>query len=254
MNRLSLTRETNADRINAVLNDPSVRPFVADESEGVLDISRTASDPRNVLLMGEHGGCMFFWLQPGVYEVHTQVTRDGRGEWTRRLTEACAWWMFTQTDAYEIVTRVPEGHVAAKTAARAQGMRHEFTRAGECLFRGRLGDVSIHSFRIQDWIADAPWIEERGSWFHGRLHAEAARLGITGEPHDEDPNHNRYVGAAFEMALAGQVVKAVLWYNRWAMVCRHPPIAIVQRVPLVIRFDIGLLKIEHGDIEVLSSC
>lgn len=253
MQRLAITRETNAARINAVLNDPYVRPFVADEA-GVLDVSKQVANERNVLLMGEHGGCLFFWLQPGVYEVHTQVTRAGRGEWTRRLTESCAWWMFTQTDAFEIVTRVPEGHIGARAAALAQGMRYEFTRPNECRFRGKLVDIHLHSFRIQDWIGFAPWLEERGAWFHDRLHAEAARHGITAPPHDDDPNHNRYVGAAFEMALAGFPTKAVLWYNRWALMSRHEQIQLLSRTPLVVKFDIGLLKIQDGDIEVLSPC
>lgn len=247
---IAIERHRTAERINAVLNDPYVRPWVADESEGPLDIERQVSNEKNILLMGEHGGCMFFNLLPGIYEVHTQVARAGRGAWTRQLTEACALWMFTRSDAYEIMTRIPEGHIGARAAALAQGMRHEFTRDNECQFRGKLGDVHIHSFRVQDWLPTAPDLADIGAWFHDRLHAEARRLGIADQPHGDDDNHNRYVGAAYEMAVNGQIGKALTIYNRWALASRHPTIAVVSAEPLVVKFDIGYLHFERGDIRV----
>lgn len=76
-----LTRSTDADAINAVINAPEVRPFVG--GEGVLDITPALLLPNNVALMGEHGGFLFAWSAPGVYEVHTFILLGGRGEWAR---------------------------------------------------------------------------------------------------------------------------------------------------------------------------
>src|SRR6266481_7406635 len=113
---IPIERHFSAERINEVINDSSVRPWVANGSE-VLDVAKHVGNRSHVLLMGEHGGCMFFKFLPGVYEVHTQVERAGRGEWTNALTAACARWMFTRTDCYEILTRVPHGHEPARAAA-----------------------------------------------------------------------------------------------------------------------------------------
>lgn len=248
---IHIARSFDPAAINAILNHPVVRPWVAD-AEGPIDISRQVTNRANVLLMGEYGGFFCFCLQPGVYEVHSQVLPAGRGKWMRAFAHAGACWMFTRTDAYEIVTRVPDGHIAAKALAMGAGMRHEFTRQKECLFRGELRDVHIYSFRVQDWLATAPYLDVIGDWFHRRLNEEARRLGVIEPAHGDDPQHNRVVGACWEMARQGQLAKAVLIYNRWAAVTRHATIGLVSADPPTIRMDLGLLRIKDGkDFEVI---
>lgn len=252
---IQVERCRSADRINRVLNDPYVRPWVADSREGVLDVSPQVADEKNVLLMGEHGGVFLFKLLTGFYEVHTQVLRSGRGAWTNAFLAAATHWMFTHTDAVEILTRVPQGHVAAKAATLANHMTYEFTRHRECKFRGALVDVDIYALRLFDWVKHYPAFIDRGRWFHDRLHAEALRLGITTPPHEDDENHNLYVGASFDMIANGELAKGVAFYNRWAIVSRHPPIAIVSSDPPVVKFDIGFLHLKaDGDIEVSRAC
>src|SRR6202161_2077340 len=108
-------RHLDAGFLNRIANDPHVRPWIAPGKEP-LDLTFHVENRNNVLLAGEHGCCIFLKMLPGVYEVHTQVRREGRGEWTNALTAACAHKMFLQTDAYEIMTRVPAGDIAAKAA------------------------------------------------------------------------------------------------------------------------------------------
>lgn len=243
-------RHTDAKRINEILNDPIVRPWVADMGEGVLDISTLVSNPHNFCLMGEHGGFVFVKLMPGLYEVHTQILSSGRGRWARAAAAAASRWMFTRTDAYEVVTRVPAGHIGARAIAQNEQMRLEFTREKAVIFRGESVDVHLMGARIQDWMTAAPGLEERGRWFHDRLHAEAERLGVTDPSHGDDPNHNRYVGACFEMVLHGQARKAVYWYNRWALMARHPTVQLASEAPPVVKFDIGYVRLIGADVEV----
>jgi RimJ/RimL family protein N-acetyltransferase len=249
-----IERQTNAKRINEVINDPNVRPWVADLGVGILDITANVENPRNILLMGEHGGCFFFWLGLGIYEVHTQVLPSAPPHWTRELTSACAHYMFTKTNAWEIMTRVPQGHIAARAAALTQGMKHEFTRPKECYFRGELVDVNIHSFRLPDWVPKAPGMVEIGEAVHKRMHDEAKRLGITTPAHPDDENHNRYVGVTYEMITGGQVDKGVQFYNRWAVVSRHETITLLERNPPTIRMDVGVLRFVDGELEMVRSC
>lgn len=254
-----VVRDTTSCRINAVVNHPEVRPWVA-EGVAPIDLSPQVANPRNILLMGEHGGVMFLHVTDGVYESHTQVLPEARGEWTRALTDACARYMFTRTDAYEITTRVPAGHIAAAAAARCTGMRHEFTRPGGMLFKGERVDAHIYSGRIQDWVARTEELEATGEWLHRRMHEEAQRIGIDVPKHEDDANHNRYVGAAVEMAFGGQYLKAILTYNRWVSLARQTRdgvlqhVSLVSRAPPVIRFDIGLMRFHADDIEVMREC
>ncbi len=69
--------------VNSVVNDPSVRPYVGDQSLGYLDLSTVIDRPENWCLMGVYGGFLLVWSAPGVREVHTFVTPEGRGQWAR---------------------------------------------------------------------------------------------------------------------------------------------------------------------------
>lgn len=242
-----IERHRTAEALNEIVNDPHVRPWVAPGNQP-LDLTFQVENENNVCLVGEHGCCVFLKAFPGVYEVHTQVKREGRGAWTNALTRACAHWMFLRTDAYEILTRVPHGHIGAKAAAQNAGMRYDFTREKECLFRGEMIDVHIYSFRLQDWLSSNPeGLTDVGRRFHGRLHQEAERLGVKDPSHADDENHNLYVGAAVEMVRSGFPVKAALTYNRWAIVSRHEPIHLVSLSPVVAKIDHGLYVTFEGD-------
>jgi hypothetical protein len=248
-----MQRASSPEIFNGFLNDPFVRPDVASEDISTLDITSVVANPRNVVLQGDHGGFAFIATLPGIYEVHTVALKTGRGQWIIDQAHAAANYMFTQTDAYEITTRIPAKHVAARTLAIATGMSFEFSVANGCKWRGETQAIDIYSFRVQDWVSGADECIERGRWFHHRLLGEARRIGINDSPHPNDDVHNRYVGASVEMAFAGQVIKAVNFYNRWAICARHPTIDLLALDPPTIKMDIGILRILGDDIEV-STC
>ena len=244
-----IERATDATFINGILNHPEVRPWVADLGEGELDISVAVAKPENVCLVGEFGAFFCFKYFDGSYEVHTQILSQGRGEWARQFAEAGAHYMFTATDCVEILTRVPEGHVAAAALTQAMGFRLQFVTPPECLFRGKKVPCSIYVLTLQDWSVRATWLTQRGAAFHAWLNAQIS----AGEPHPDDPEHNRIVGIALDMIAAGRAAKGVIFYNRWAFAARHLPIALLRLAPPQIRFDAGVLTMEGGTIR-LEQC
>lgn len=239
-------RDFDAARINEILNDPTVRGDVAGKDEGRLDLTKSMENTNNVVLLGDHGGCVLIKIALGVYEVHTQCLREGRGAWAYQLTEAVTRWMFTNTDCYEIVTRIPRKHLAARHLAIRTGLKFEFAREMECVWRGIRQAVDIYSFRIQDWASKVTALDASGSAFHEFLHAEAARIGVKNTAHDDDHQHNRYVGIALSMIEGGHPQKAVNFYNRWAMLVRHQTVSLINTDPVTIRFDIGDLVFDNG--------
>lgn len=249
-----LWREFHPDRINAVLNDPHVRPDIAESVSGVVDIAAAVENPQNVLLMGEFGGCFFVKLFGGIFEVHTQTTTQGRGAWVADFARAAGDWMYTQTDAFEIVTRIPAHHRAAKALAIHAGMRYEFTEPMGCTWREEKQDIECYSFRLQDWLSSCESFEDQGREFHDFLHREALRLGVTEHGHDDQPTHNRIVGACLEMAKHGQAGKGVAVYNRWALMARHATIQLLALDPLSIRFDLGILHVDGGKMRIERTC
>jgi hypothetical protein len=76
-----LERCFDVERINAVVNDPAVRPHVGAPEAGDLDVSELIARPEHWFLMGDHGGFMLGWSAPETREVHTFVLPEGRGKW-----------------------------------------------------------------------------------------------------------------------------------------------------------------------------
>jgi len=245
-----IERHYDAEFLNGLLNDPEIRADVADSELGILDLSTVVANRDNILLCGKHGATLYFKLLPGIYEVHTQVRRSGRGKWAYEFVEQCANWMFTQTDAFEIVTRIPEHHAGARALATHVGMKYEARRRRECKWRGERQDVDIYSFRIQDWLSKAYVYKHVGQKFHDFLNSEAARLGVRDEAHGDDPQHNIVVGATLAMLDAGHFHKALMVYNRWALTTRHRLVHLTNTTPVTIRFDLGDLVIQDGTMRV----
>lgn len=248
---MTITREFDATRINIVLNHADVRPFVADMAEGYIDMSKQVANNNNVLLMGEHGGCFFYQIMDGLYEVHTQILPAGRGAWTKGFLLAVRNYIYTQTNAIEVLTRIPGGNKGARLAAESVGMKLEFTREDGVTFNGEIMPVDVYSERLQDWVTMDPYIVQDGEKLHQDMAREAVRVGITEQPHEDDENHNRYVGACVQMMRGGQYGKAVAFYNRWAILARHAQISLVSITPPTVKFDVGLLKFTNTGLEII---
>lgn len=241
----------DAAHANKVLNDPVVRPDVAEGTEPI-DISALLM-PRSgcLVLEGSLGAFLLYKLDIGCYETHTFILPEGRGAWGREFARAGADWMFLHTDAVELVTKIPEGHVGAKALAMGAGMRYEFTRYPGSMFRGKMTPMMVYGFRIQDWASHASWFGQIGQAFHEELRAEVKRLLPALQAHDDsDEDHDKYTGIAYSMMKAGQARKGVAFYNRWARLARHSLCYLMSEDPLAIRIDVGTLTLDDGNLRL----
>jgi hypothetical protein len=244
-------RETDARGVNAILNHAEVRPWVADIGEGEINISGPVANDENILLMGKFGAVFFIYLMPGCYECHTQILPEGRGAWAHKFAVAVLDWMFARSNAWEVTTRVPLGHLGALTLARSVGFQHEFTSMDPCLFRGEWVKASILRVTIHEWAARSAAYKAMGERLHDQMGLEALRLGITVPPHADDDYHSAVAGAAIEMVRHGLMIKASYFYNRWSALSRHRPIDVVSLDPPVIKMDLGAMRIKEDGIEVV---
>ena len=102
---MNLVRDLDAQRINAIVNDPSVYPFVHGMTDGPIDLTTPLSDQRNVALVAKWGGVILAQQQAGIYEIHVQALPEGRGSWTADMAQSALQWAFTNTEAVEIFIR-----------------------------------------------------------------------------------------------------------------------------------------------------
>jgi hypothetical protein len=200
-----IERHFTATRLNEVVNDPSVLPYVCGMLAGPLDFSETVADTRHVLLMGEHGGILFVFHQQGLFEAHTQVLKAGRGEWALKMARSALDWMYAHTNAIEIITRVAKGNYAALALAKACGLKPVtvVTNGWETV-EGKK-DATVLSLSIQDWMNRSDSLAERGAWVKKRWR-------------DSPIEDARVLGAMFEMMSHGQLAKAAIFLSRWVAI------------------------------------
>jgi hypothetical protein len=103
---LDLARTFDAERINSLVNDPSIRPYVGGDGKSFLDLTDAVANRDNHFVEGEHGAFSFTWSAPRVYEVHTFILPEGRGKWSRSFALAARDYM---RFADKLWTRVPVG-------------------------------------------------------------------------------------------------------------------------------------------------
>ncbi len=247
-----IRRHTTAHSLNVVVNDPSVYEHVRGVATGRLDLTPVVNNTDNVLLMGEYGGVLFLKHQPGVYEAHTQILPEGRGQWALDTVNECLDWLFTRTDAVDVVTRIPKGNHAARGLALAIHGKPEFRIEQGWVKDNQIVYADIYSLQIQTWMANTPNLEAEGILFHYKLEQEYERLGKEHEPHPVDPVHDRYVGAAVMMARNGQARKGVVFYNRWAGISGYAPVQVVSDDPVILDIQESLIQVtDDGGFFVL---
>lgn len=249
---LGVSRASDATRLNEIVNDPAVYPWVRGGVDGPIDLTFAVQNPANVLLQGEHGAMLLIQLQMGLFEAHTQVLPVGRGQWAADFAKACVFWMFTRSTCFELMTKCPYGNLGARALAKCVGGKKLFTNPTGWMKDGKSIPADIFGITIQDWLLFAKGLEERGHWFHERLMAEYRKLGRKEAPHPDDATHDRYVGMACEMFLGGQPQKAVILYNRWAAMADYAPIELMSLDPVAINIQDAVIVMRKNDFYVAT--
>lgn len=251
-----VTREISAERVNAIMNHEAVRPWVLLPGQEAIDLSDFVADTRNVVLTNEAGtvAIAFHQHEPGVYEAHTAALPEARGPATLAAVKSMIGWMFTGTDCMELLTRCPAHNAPAEALAKAVCGVLDFERANAWQTENGPVDVRYYALRYHDWVRTAELLPVLGEWFHERLEAESARLGTPDELHDNDPAHDRHVGAAVAMIIAGQPAKGVVLYNRWARFAGYGPAFLASLDPLVVDIGSHVLRVyrDNPNFEVLE--
>ena len=117
---LHLSRDAN--EINAVVNDPDVRPYAGAPELGPLDFTQAVADPENWFLTGEFGGFAFIPEADGEREVHAFFMPEGRGRWASQASrEAIAY--LADHGVSRLIARVADDRRDLALFARRAGMR-----------------------------------------------------------------------------------------------------------------------------------
>lgn len=245
----------DAKRINQILNHPGVYSWISDDDN--IDMTETLKKLGVVGLLGDYGCVIFHPIQLGIYEFHIAVLPDHQGEYVSRFFREVCDWIFTRTNAVEIITRCPENNRPAKMACSREGMDHIFHTRPLFLSGGKLFPYKVYGMTVQKWATLSESLVDQGKLFHQLLEDEYTKIG--GDilekhyaNHFEDNTHDRYVGGAFMMVKAGFPQKAVSFYNRWAIPSDYQAISVVSLEPLVIDLVMSKIRFNKSGFEVIQ--
>ena len=244
-------RTLDATAINRIANDPCVRPWLG--GSGELNLSGVAGNPENFVFLtkAQDGAYVLNRLDLGLYEAHSLALPSARGRPMLELMRDGFRYMFTATEAVEIVTKVPDGNRMAHRWAEVAGFRETERREACFDLNGEIVGVSFRSLTYQEWVCRDPRNKREGELFHERL--ESAK----GSPiHDEDARHDAWVGATIEGIRAGNIRKAVALYARHAaQVGYYAPQILSETPPTLFQGDavVSMLNGEPCILKVIDA-
>lgn len=183
------------------------------------------------------GGWVFHRLSPGYYEVHTLFLPKSRN--VREKSRQAARYMFTATDCNELVTKVPADLPHALSLARSAGFAERFSRSGAWpRIDGPVG-VAYLGLTLDEWVASSPEMVAEGGAFHEALGEH--------KDHGEDRVHDAYAGFGIACWKAGQPLKGLWHYNRWAVFAGYRPLEMNNGT---VHFDGIQVSLQGGEIHV----
>lgn len=145
---MTLTRCYDPERVNTLVNHPSIRPHIGGDPETELDLTAAVADEANVFLMGDHGGFAFTWSAPRTYEVHSFVLPEGRQGWAAEMALLARKWM-ADNFADHLWTRVHPD----MPNVRAFTLKAGFEPAGTHRIDLGVGPVD---YELYDWRCPCP--------------------------------------------------------------------------------------------------
>jgi hypothetical protein len=119
----TLTRTFDANRLNALVNHPAIRPTCGGDGESFIDLSTFLAKPKNHAVVWNHGGFLFEWTAPQTYEVHAMILPEGRGRLAYRKAFHGIQYILSH-GAERLWARVAEGHEGLRHYTRAAGFKH----------------------------------------------------------------------------------------------------------------------------------
>lgn len=145
-----ISANVSAERINEIVNHPSVYPWVCGPFTGPLDLTKPIEDGSYVALFGEYGGFLFWRLGSGVYDAHSAVLPEGRGRWAIRAAKAALETMFAG-DAVEIMMAAPKGNLAVLSLIRVLKAKFRGTVEGGWWIDGKPVASDVYSLTKTDF-------------------------------------------------------------------------------------------------------
>jgi hypothetical protein len=114
------------------------------------------------------------------------------------------------------------------------------------------GGVAYLKLTLDTWVGACSTVAEQGRGFHELIEAAKKAKGSTLPAHPHDEAHDRAVGATVSMIKAGNTIKGVNHYNKWAIFAGYAQIELLSEQPVIVDVKDAVLGLRDGQMEVLQ--
>ena len=154
-------------------------------------------------------------------------------------------FMFSETPCTEITSLIPDGNERAKRFAEVSGFHETFRRESFIPLNGEIVGATFVNFTYDQWALRSAAAKREGEAFHELIHE------VDPAPHPDDPVHNAVVRATILALKAGNAVKGVHRYNKWALTAGYMLAKIETIQPIRVNIGTCIVEIRHGEIQLL---
>lgn len=232
-------------------NNPNVRPLLG--GEGEIDLSGVVANPANFTFTSEIGGIILIRLYgddySAAYEAHSIFRPYSSPRRVLGIMRQVIDYMFTETDCALICTKVADNNPGAAWLAEKGHFVREAHRKDA--WAPGVG-TSYMKLPLDRWPDLCSTATEQGRAFHALLEAAKRVEGSILPDHPEDAAHDAAVGASILMIKAGNVVKGINFYNKWASFAGYGAIALISEQPVVVDVRDAIVGLVNGRLEVLQ--
>lgn len=244
-----MIRTLDPSKFNIIANDEHVRFWLAYGDEEI-DLSNLVRNPNNYCFLTdeEDGGYIVVNHGNGNYVAHTLALRSARGKPMYDLMQDGFRFLFVNTDCLELSTFVPDGNTKALNWTNIAGFKPTFRREEFFPQNYKMIGGQFYTMTYQDWVVASEHLAQIGEEFHVKIEEALGHFN-----HPYDATHDRYVGATILGAKAGNIVKAITQYNKWALLAGYIPVEILNTTPPTIIMQTAIIQInQDNNVDILA--
>jgi RimJ/RimL family protein N-acetyltransferase len=146
-----LKRVFKAEKVNKIINDPTIRPFVVFGDQDYLDFSELAANKENYFLVNKYGAIIYNKIEDGIYEIHIHFLPEGRGKYAFDSISESIDYMFSNANCEIIIADIISYNRPSKFMARRLGANYVDTDKAVYLQDGKMWDVDNFYLTKEKW-------------------------------------------------------------------------------------------------------
>jgi len=156
---VTVARTFDVHQLNYIARDESIYPHISNDDSPPpeeFELYNLNTPSNYFLTIKNNNKLVGFWMllerSPSIYDVHTCILPEGRGQVASLALPQALKYIFTATPAMLLVTQVPASNPEARKFATWAGFKSIYTSKNSWVKDGAKYDMDVMTLPIWDWF------------------------------------------------------------------------------------------------------